>query len=58
MSGCSHDISDHERGAHPRSMKIGYHRAAVVRATSPLLGTGESGIECDAGAFGPPHCCH
>ena len=38
------------------AMKMGYDRVAADRATSPLLGTRESGIECDVGAFGTPHC--
>src|SRR5262249_29944455 len=49
--------SDHERGAHPRSMKIGYHRASRRPGDVAATWYRESGIECDAGAFGTPHCC-
>jgi ABC-type uncharacterized transport system substrate-binding protein len=49
--------SDHERGAHPRRMKIGYHRASRRPDDVAANWYRESGIECDAGAFGTPHCC-
>ncbi len=35
-------VSHHEPLAHPCIMKIGYHAPAAARATSMLLGTGES----------------
>src|SRR5262249_61188877 len=38
-------------------MKIGYPRASRRPGDVAATWYRESGIECDAGAFGTPHCC-